>query len=76
MCIESERKVKECPNCDGIGQAGLIPLANGKRKVATYYMCLGSCTVPEWDYERLSKMVQTKNLQMDLFNGKAQESFS
>lgn len=71
MCNQSEQK--ECPNCDGVGQAGYIPLANGKRKVASCYMCMGSGSVPAWDYERLSKMVQNKNIQMELFNGKAQE---
>lgn len=45
-----------CPNCAGSGQAGEIPLLNGKRKPATCVICNGECDVPEWDYIRLKKL--------------------
>lgn len=49
----------ECPNCGGSGRAGEIPVRGGFIK-GRCFMCNGTCWVPDWDYDRLLKMVKER----------------
>lgn len=61
-------KTVDCPNCGGSGKGDLMPLKKGKRLRGMCSICTGSGQVPDWDYDRLYRMVMAKkdSVQMEL----------